>query len=118
MEAKPKYNSEVTELDVYRRYTDAAHPPLQTGGGGDNSGGMDAWQTSVESRLGQLHDDIGGLGKKVDGHFVFLLSAFAGGFLFLLGAGTTAYFRLDGKMDGLVTKIDALTTAITALAHH
>lgn len=64
--------------------------PLQPGGPGGTSGGMDPWQQTVETRLGQLHTDIRDVGKKVDaqllwtiGGFFAVLTSLAAGFLWL-----------------------------------
>lgn len=64
--------------------------PLHKSGGGGTSDGMDPWQQTVETRLGQLHADIRDVGKKVDAHlfwtiggFFTVLASLAGGFLWL-----------------------------------
>jgi hypothetical protein len=45
----------------------AAKPQtLEKKPGGPHDGGMDAWQTSVENRLGQIHTDIVGVNNKID----------------------------------------------------
>lgn len=67
-----------------------ATPHLRKSGGGGTSDGMDPWQQTVETRLGQLHTDIRDVGKKVDAHlfwtiggFFTVLASLAGGFLWL-----------------------------------
>jgi hypothetical protein len=72
--------------------------PLQVGGGDGTSGGMDSWQASVESRLGQLHTDVTemrkDLGGKIDSNFKVLLGFYGGGFVILGGMIIVGYLRL------------------------
>lgn len=42
---------------------------LPPAGGGDNYGGMDGWQTSVESRLHSIDGRLGRIEDKGDRHF-------------------------------------------------
>lgn len=58
---------------------------LRNGGGGDNYGGMDAWQTSVENRLGSLDSRLGRLDDKVDRNFVVTWGGMIVGFVGLAG---------------------------------
>ena len=53
---------------------------------GGTSGDMEPWQSSVESRLGQLHGDIASLSSKVDSNFRWLLGAYGTGVILILGA--------------------------------
>ena len=66
---------------------------------------MEAWQTSVEARLGQLHGDLGAIrtsvetssGKldaKVDNRFFWLLGTLGVGFITLAGMMIAGYLRL------------------------
>lgn len=48
-------------------------------------GGMDPWQSSVETRLGQLHTGIEGLRSDLNTKFLWLLGAFGAGFIALAG---------------------------------
>lgn len=43
---------------------------LERLGGGSHSGGMDAWQSSVENRLGSLDQRLQGLDSKIDRNFL------------------------------------------------
>lgn len=75
---------------------------LKNGDGGGTSGGMDAWQQSVETRLGDLSTDIRDLGKKVDGLTMWIVGAIATGFLVVLGL-------INAKADQVTAKLDLLT---------
>ena len=83
-------------------------PPLQEGGGGGTSGGMDAWQQSVETRLGAL-------GTKLDEQLKWLLIAFAGGFVVLAGLMLGCTIWLSGHVDALGGQIGEMKTAIAVL---
>lgn len=99
---------------------------LKSGGGGGTSGGMDPWQTSVETRLGQLHADVsqlrtdllgridavdgrlGGrlddLDRKIDNRFFWLLGTMGAGFVSLLGL----YLKLSDQLADIAKAVAAL----------
>ena len=74
-----------------RPMSDANHTPIfliQPQGAGSGGDGSDSWRQSVESRLNQLHTDIGGLrsdlttksdraNEKMDSHLKWLLGVMA-----------------------------------------
>ena len=73
-------------------------------GGGSHTGGMDAWQTSVETRLTQLHTDIGGVRGDMRTQLFWLL-----GTLGALGAaGVAAFLYMLGRMDNLNTTLQQI----------
>lgn len=52
-------DDKITNLDDYRQKTGSpSQPPLKSGGGGGTFGGMDGWQTSVETRLNEIKTDV------------------------------------------------------------
>ena len=67
---KPK--SEVNVVLIHPGIVVEAPTPhrVETGGGGGHTEGMDPWQQTVETRLGQLHNALRDLGKKVDRNFI------------------------------------------------
>lgn len=71
---------------------------LETGRGGGDFTGMDAWQESVEGRLGSL-------GTKIDGQLKWLLIAFASGFILLGGL-------ILNRTDALAEKIGAVSAQV------
>lgn len=81
---------------------------LKSDGGDGTSGGMDPWQTSVESRLGQLHTDNSELRSALDSRFLWLLSAFAAGFIVLGGMMIVGYLNLADKIDKVAAVVAAL----------
>lgn len=74
---------------------------LKSGGGGGTSDGMDAWQTSVEDRLGALREDLRELRNWLAGGAAFILIALAGGFFFLLGEVNNASDKADAQLTAL-----------------
>lgn len=79
---------------------------LRGGGGGGTSDGMDHWQQSVETRLGELRGDIRQVLQVSIGGVVLLLCAFATGYLILSA-------RMDAATEKVSSKIDALTAQIS-----
>lgn len=77
---------------------------LKSEGGGGTSGGMDPWQSSVETRLGQLHTGIEGLRSDLNTKFLWLLGAIAASFVAIAGL----YFYLDSRVEPLNDKIVAV----------
>lgn len=75
---------------------------------------MDAWQTTVESRLGTLHNDISGLRGDLGTKFLWLLGAFAAGFIILASAGVTGFLTLTNKIDAKADATDAKIERIEA----
>lgn len=74
--------------------------------------GMDPWQTSVETRLGQLHGSVEKLGEKIDAkttaieskidsNFKWLIGAYALGFVALAGMMISGYLLLADKIGSL-----------------
>lgn len=59
--------------------------PLPPGDGGSTLDGMNAWQQTVETRLGEMRQDIRDVGKKVDSHFVLTWGGLIIGFLGMAG---------------------------------
>lgn len=104
MSLPERAEAQMAELARLREELRAAkqHRSLNEGGGGGTSGGMDAWQQSVETRLGDLSTDIRDLGKKVDGLIIWIVGAIAAGFLVVLGL-------INAKADQVSAKLDALT---------
>lgn len=95
---KPDNVVELRSGQGYIRTTD--EPPS----GGDHGGPtdpMDPWQTSVETRLGQLHSSIDRLGDRVDSNFKWLLGAYGVGFVTLAGMMVAGYLMLADKIDML-----------------
>jgi len=101
----PAANVDVGLLQRQYEKLQAEHERLKTGGGGGTSGGMDAWQTSVETRLGQLHGDLSGLSDKldtqvdrlndkIDNRFFWLLGTMGAGFVTLAGMMIAGYLKL------------------------
>ena len=79
--------------------------PLKPGGGGDNSDGMDPWQQTVETRLGELRADVRSLGDKLDSKFLWLMGAFGAGFIALAGMMMAGYLRLSDAISLLADKL-------------
>ncbi|MBI3626557.1 hypothetical protein HY224_00735 [Candidatus Uhrbacteria bacterium] len=79
----PEFEKQIKEL----------HELAKKGGSGDN-GGMDGWQTSVNTRLGTIESDIRTLWKASIAGFIILAS--------LMG---TSYVRIDDKLDAKFTAI-------------
>lgn len=88
-------------------------------GGGSGGDGMDAWQTSVESRLGQLHSDVSslrtdlngridGLSDRVDSNFKWLLGIYGAGFLTLAGMIIVGYLKLSDQIGDVAKAVAAL----------
>lgn len=75
---------------------------LQGAGNDGTFDGMDPWQHTVETRLGELRGDVRQVLYSTIGGAAFLLAAFATGFLVLLA-------RIDGAADRLVGKMDQLS---------
>lgn len=96
--AEVDYSAPIVSLDAAREQklgSELKGPSLlRPPGGGGTSDGMDPWQQTVETRLGELRTDVRDLGKKVDGHFMALMAALGTGFLILGGGLITAYLRL------------------------
>ena len=122
--------SEPANLDLFRerRNLTVVERDLNSTGGNGTSGPMDPWQTSVESRLGQLHtdinqvrtdlsSDIGKLSTRVDSGFRWLIGAYASGFVMMAGFVIGAYLLTSGKIEKLGDGIDKVATAIAVLHH-
>lgn len=77
---------EVHKLRVAANEFIASHADrLKSGGGNGTYDGMDGWQQSVESRLGEVKSDIRDLRSLINIHFLFVLAAIGGSFIALLG---------------------------------
>lgn len=102
--------------DYLKRPTEPPLPSadLKPPSGGGTSDGMDLWQQSVETRLGQLHADLGEVSKKLDSRFLWLLGAFAAGFLALMSMINATANRIDSKFDAIGAKIDGLSSQLSA----
>jgi len=86
--------------------------PLKDGGGGGMLPPMDPWQTSVETRLGQVHGSLERLGDKldsnatslsgkIDSNFRWLLGAYGIGMATVFGALIASYLLLADKIAAL-----------------
>lgn len=85
---------------LYERQSDEM-ARLKSGSGDGTFDGMDPWQTTVETRLGQLHSDVSGLRKAVESNFRWLLGAYGAGFVILAGMLISGYLMLADKLDAL-----------------
>lgn len=75
--------SKIVDLDEKRRkLAQSPNPALGSGNGG---GGMDPWQSSVESRLTSLGQDVRDLRKDMNGDFRWTWGLLVAG---LIGLGT------------------------------
>jgi hypothetical protein len=74
------------------RIESALQRHLERLGGGSHSGGMDAWQTSVENRLGSLDQRLQNLDAKIDRNFLVTW----GGVLAVALMGVAATARIFG----------------------
>jgi hypothetical protein len=77
---------------------------FERGGGGGHTGGMDPWQQSVETRLGQLHTDVGELGAKLTRDFVITWGGIVTLGLLSVVAAWTLYSKVDDRLDQIYEK--------------
>jgi hypothetical protein len=87
---------EPVNLDDYRGEPSFSGP-LETRGGGGDSTGMDPWQQTVETRLGELRTDLRGIGTD-------------------LGKVKTDVATLTERVGNLPTKGFIVTATLTTLA--
>lgn len=79
--------------------------PLQGARGDGTFDGMDPWQQSVETRLGELRGDVRQVLYATVGGAAFLLAAFAGGFLMLQGEIRDSTEKVGAKVDALTGQV-------------
>jgi hypothetical protein len=65
---------------------------------------------SLEESISEIKGDIRDIKKNRHSDFVYLITAYAGGFLLLAGLFGFGFFRVDDKFDKLTEKLDKLTT--------
>lgn len=88
---------------------------LKGASGGGTSDGMDAWQQTVETRLGELRGDIRQLFYSIVGGAGFLLVAFAAGFLVLLARVDEQGERTRAKLDGISQQVSTLSERVARM---
>lgn len=103
MEMPDPWRRKLDELQAAQiKVERAAEDVLKSGDGGGTSDGMDPWQTSVETRLGQIHTALEGtrkdLGERIDSNFKWLLGAYGAGFVILAGMMVAGYLLLADKI--------------------
>lgn len=59
----------VVNFDEEKRRIEELKKPLERQLGGGDNGGMSMWEQSVETRLGELRDDVRHLDQKIDRNF-------------------------------------------------
>lgn len=84
-------------LKLIRERLAARSPDLKSGDGDGTPGGMDPWQQTVETRLGELRADVRTL-------LYWTIGAFAG----VIGAIGAVYLHMDSKFDTLTALINTL----------
>lgn len=83
--------------------------PLKSGDGGGTYGGMEPWQQTVETRLGDLRGDVKGVSDKIDNRFFWLLGTLLGS----LGSAFAVLLTILLSQVGEVrTDIKALTATV------
>lgn len=89
-----------------KRLSRAANPrPLKTDGGGGTSGGMDPWQQTVETRLGELRQDVRELRRDMDSSFRWTWGGMVASFLILAGMLIAGYFRIEESLQAIADKL-------------
>lgn len=104
-------------MDLPAAANDAGGPSdraLKSGGGGDNSGGMGPWETSVDRRLDQLHADQRDILRLGIGAFVLAFGAIVTSFLLLSAKIESSADKIDQRLEKVAGKIDALTSQTAA----
>lgn len=71
---------------------------LQKNSGGGDSGGMDPWQTSVESRLASIDNRFGRLEDRLDSNFKVTWTGILAGFLLTWGGLITGFLLIIEKL--------------------
>lgn len=79
-------------------------PRVENGGGGGHTGGMDAWQTSVENRLSGISTDIR-----------HLWYAFVAGGIILAGLTSGIYLWTGEKFEKVDTRLDRVEQNMVAI---
>lgn len=77
---------------------------IETGGGGDHTGGMDAWQQSVENRLTNLD-------RKIDRNFTITWGGIIG--LGLIGVGGFAW--MVTRLFGIERELGEISATLLAI---
>ena len=89
----------------------ALNPP----GRGRTSDGMDPWQQTVETRLGELRGDVRQVLTATVGSAVFVLGALATGFFFLLGQVGAGNEKVVAKLEAISTQLADVKTDVAVL---
>jgi hypothetical protein len=101
----PDYNPEPVVL-THERFGAGARPGGLKGSGSDGTfGGMDPWQQTVETRLGELRGDVRQVLYATIGGAAFVLAAFAGGFLVLSNKVDAAANRVESRIESLSSEV-------------
>lgn len=91
---------------THERFGTGARPGGLKGSGSDGTfGGMDPWQQSVETRLGELRGDVRQVLYSTIGGAAFLLAAFGAGFLALSAKIDGASDRIEGRIETLSSQV-------------
>lgn len=89
--------------------------PLKGGGDGDNYGGMDPWQTSVDRQLGQIHGDMRDMLRFAIGGFVLTFSAIIASFFLLSAKIEASTDKLGAKIDGVTAQLSDVKSNVAVL---
>lgn len=98
---RPSIRDLIKELQHIDRVLPPNGPPLPPSPPSATYEGMDPWQSSVESRLGQLHGSVEKLSERMDSNFKWLLGAYGVGFVVLAGMMISGYLLLADKIGHL-----------------
>ena len=115
MNESERPNPDTTLLDQ-RIEAEFNRRSLEKGAGGGHSGGVDAWQQSVENRLGSLDTRLEGFRSDMDGKFRWTWAGFAAGFVILIGGFGWLVDILFTMQSNIQTQLGDLSVQITELA--